>query len=438
MTEPPFFSVVTATYGRGKHIVPTIESVLRQSFDGFELIVVGDGCTDETEATVRSFESDKIVWRNLPQNTGSQSFPNNEGIRCSRGQWIAYLGHDDIWAPDHLESVAEAIRLSSRADVVIGGCVMYGPRGSGIYRITGLFEAPDAAFEHFFPPSSVSHRRDLTKRIGPWLSPHDLKPAVDAELLLRAAGSGMIFISTGRTTVHKFPAAYNYLSYLRANDDEQRKCLQDLHSEKGIDTAEIVAASKRNGDFMSTRHSGYKAYSPGQNFQLNRVHKGLSLPPLRPLPGAVTIKQTDDARGFDWYYLEFSGILFRRKPIRWSGPNPFPKILIPYTGGNARVEIEIVRWHDLRDLSLFAEGEPVPFRIEPRRKNARCMIADLRLKPDDYTVLTLHAPTFCPYELGTGNGRRRLGIAVGDIAIVPLAPLPAPESPRWVRQNLQT
>src|SRR5437762_878400 len=105
MSKNPTFSVVLPTFGRGPDIVPTIESVLWQSFDDFELVVVGDGCADDTEHTVRSFRTQRVTWRNLRQNTGSQSFPNNEGIRSSRGHWIAYVGHDDIWARDHLARV---------------------------------------------------------------------------------------------------------------------------------------------------------------------------------------------------------------------------------------------------------------------------------------------------------------------------------------------
>src|SRR5215213_8100974 len=102
MARNPLFTVVLATYGRGVHIKPTIESVLDQSFPDFELIVAGDGCADQTESVVRSFADDRLKWCNLPHNTGSQSFPNNEGILHARGNWICYLGHDDIWAPDHL------------------------------------------------------------------------------------------------------------------------------------------------------------------------------------------------------------------------------------------------------------------------------------------------------------------------------------------------
>src|SRR5262245_24818200 len=126
MGEAPFFSIVLSTYGRGRHVRPTIMSVLAQSCADFELIVVGDGGSDETKATVRSFPQERIAWRNLPHNSGNQSLPNNEGIGAARGAWIAYLGHDDVWAPDHLAALAATLNSDPTLDFVVSGCVYHG------------------------------------------------------------------------------------------------------------------------------------------------------------------------------------------------------------------------------------------------------------------------------------------------------------------------
>ena len=74
MSSTPLFSIVLSTYGRGRHIGPTIESVLAQSLEDYELLVVGDGCSDETESMVGSFLSPRIRWLNLPHNTGTRSW----------------------------------------------------------------------------------------------------------------------------------------------------------------------------------------------------------------------------------------------------------------------------------------------------------------------------------------------------------------------------
>ena len=164
MAHSPFFSIVLATYNRGRHIEPTIASVLRQTFDDFELIVVGDGCADDTEQAVTSFRSERISWRNLETNGGSQSFPNNAGIRSARGRWIAYIGHDDIWAPDHLACLRETIARGEATDFAVSGAIYHGPAGSGVHYVTGMFERSAAALQHFFPPSSLAHLRGSVHR----------------------------------------------------------------------------------------------------------------------------------------------------------------------------------------------------------------------------------------------------------------------------------
>ena len=79
-----------------------MRSVLAQRYDNLELLVVGDGCTDNTEETVRSFRDPRVRWIGLAENSGGQSVPNNAGIEAARGEIIAYLGHDDLWLRDHL------------------------------------------------------------------------------------------------------------------------------------------------------------------------------------------------------------------------------------------------------------------------------------------------------------------------------------------------
>ena len=79
---------------------------------------------------------------------------------------------------------------------------------------------------------------------------------------------------------------------------------------------------------MKMRYPDFSKDHDGQLFDANRSNKGILRPALRKLDSAVTIEQTAEPRGLD-YELE-SG----RRPFRWSGPNPKPKILIPYAYPN--------------------------------------------------------------------------------------------------------
>src|SRR2546423_10985205 len=132
----PRFSVIVPTYNRSRFIVPTLESALRQTDAPFEIIVVGDGCTDDSEQVIKRRFGRAIRWMNLSQHSSSQSAPNNAGIEAARGTHIAYLGHDDIWSPQHLEMLA-AVLDDDRIDFAVSGCIFHGPPGSMYYQYTG-------------------------------------------------------------------------------------------------------------------------------------------------------------------------------------------------------------------------------------------------------------------------------------------------------------
>ena len=93
----PTVSIIISTYNWSSVLRFAIASVLAQTFRSFELIVVGDCCTDDSEAVVESFSDPRIQWYNLTENAGGQFGPNNQGVALARGRYIAYLGHDDLW-----------------------------------------------------------------------------------------------------------------------------------------------------------------------------------------------------------------------------------------------------------------------------------------------------------------------------------------------------
>src|SRR3712207_3932020 len=105
----PRVSVITATYNWSNVLRHAIESARWQTFADFEMLVVGDGCTDDSGAVVASFGDPRLRWHNLEANHGHQSAPNNAGLAMARGEFIAYLGHDDVWFPTHLAALVSAL-----------------------------------------------------------------------------------------------------------------------------------------------------------------------------------------------------------------------------------------------------------------------------------------------------------------------------------------
>lgn len=107
-------SVVISTFNRAHLIDRAIQSVLDQTYPASEVIVVDDGSTDETVATV----SNKSPSVNLvAQSNKGVSAARNAGIKFATGEWIAFLDSDDEWKNDKLEKQVEAIRKSHGMEV---------------------------------------------------------------------------------------------------------------------------------------------------------------------------------------------------------------------------------------------------------------------------------------------------------------------------------
>lgn len=95
----PKVSVIVPTYNREKFINIAIESILRQSFKDFEIILVDDGSTDNTRKAIEPFINNiKYIY----QKNSGVSAARNTGVQCSTGEWVAFLDSDDEWMKDYL------------------------------------------------------------------------------------------------------------------------------------------------------------------------------------------------------------------------------------------------------------------------------------------------------------------------------------------------
>jgi glycosyltransferase involved in cell wall biosynthesis len=97
----PLVSVIIPTYNRSSLVLEAIDSVFRQTFTDFELIVVDDGSTDGTVEVFNPYKGRFVYCR---QNNQGVSVARNRGLRLARGQWIAFLDSDDYWLPEKLET----------------------------------------------------------------------------------------------------------------------------------------------------------------------------------------------------------------------------------------------------------------------------------------------------------------------------------------------
>ena len=106
--DSPLFSVVIPTYNARKFISLTIESILRQTVQDFEIVVVNDGSTDDTLEILQGIADSRL--RIITQENGGECVARNKGIKEARGRYIAFLDADDAWRPNHLEIVLKYIQ----------------------------------------------------------------------------------------------------------------------------------------------------------------------------------------------------------------------------------------------------------------------------------------------------------------------------------------
>ena len=111
----PFFSIIIPTYNRGNIIKRTIHSVLSQIFSDFELIIVDDGSTDNTEEVVMNFKDQKI--RYFRKENGERGAARNYGADKSNARYLNFFDSDDIMYPNHLQTAHYFIKESHNPEI---------------------------------------------------------------------------------------------------------------------------------------------------------------------------------------------------------------------------------------------------------------------------------------------------------------------------------
>lgn len=114
MSLLPFYSVVIPTYNRVQKLKKAVDSVLSQSYENLELIVVDNHSDDGTYEFLQSYDDDRLrVFR--VHNHGVIAHSRNEGLRNARGEFVAFLDSDDWWVPNKLEIVKQ---FTEKSDLI--------------------------------------------------------------------------------------------------------------------------------------------------------------------------------------------------------------------------------------------------------------------------------------------------------------------------------
>jgi glycosyltransferase involved in cell wall biosynthesis len=268
MTSPPAVTVIIPTYNSSGTLRLALETVRRQIYKDFEVWVVGDGCTDDSEQAVASLGDGRFHWLNLPTNSGTPSRPRNEALSRAKGQYFAYLGHDDLWFPWHLQGLVGCLE-DGGFDFVHSLGAAIAPEGA-----VGFFSLPESlGIRHgAYSPSNWLHRRSLIDAIGPWSEKTLVSD--DLEFLQRAWKHKAKIGFHRELGVLKFPSAF-WKMYALAADFPQAKYVSAMERDAMALRRELLEVfvsqvSTRGG--ISGKKSGFAETAHGLARWLLRLY----------------------------------------------------------------------------------------------------------------------------------------------------------------------
>ena len=182
-------SVIVASYNHAKYLEGCVQSILNQTYQDFELIIVNDGSTDNTDEVVSRFSGNEKV-RYIKQNNAGQAIATNNGIVAAKGDLIAFLDADDLWDHTKLEKQIGLFTRNSTGVVYsrlklidADGLPVAMPSLNQYYVPRSGRITEHLLFENFIPYSSTIVRRECFDKFG-MFNP-EYKNGLDWDLWLR-------------------------------------------------------------------------------------------------------------------------------------------------------------------------------------------------------------------------------------------------------------
>ena len=263
----PRVSVIIPTFNYSEVLPYSIGSVLWQSFQDFEVLVVGDACTDNSEEVVARIGDPRVRWINLAVNVGEQSGPNNEGLRQAEGEYIAYLGHDDLFMPQRLKIMVNA--LDTGASVVFG-VVAAVSRDNQVRLAMGTLDSLNQrnwSSDMWMTPTALMHQKEVAQHVGGWRFYRDIRENPDIDFQRRVFEAGFRGEFVPRLVTVRFRAVERRNVYVDRPHHEQAEMMNRIRTESDFEQvmisrilAEKVRSQSRPRGFRSLAAQGCKHF----------------------------------------------------------------------------------------------------------------------------------------------------------------------------------
>ena len=194
MKNSPFFSIVIPCYNVGISIMPTLDSLMNQDFNDFEIIFVNDGSFDNTLEIISSFKLVNVKIIIVDQENKGLGAARNAGIKSSSGDYIALLDADDTWLPCKLSKLHDIISQNSSFDLFCHNEYISSSTGKILKE---NYYGPASTFEELIyggnclSPSAVVIQKKVFQRVGYFSQDRSFHGVEDYDFWLRSALNGV-------------------------------------------------------------------------------------------------------------------------------------------------------------------------------------------------------------------------------------------------------
>jgi glycosyltransferase involved in cell wall biosynthesis len=188
--ETPMFSVIIPTYNRAAFITRTVQSVLDQTFKSFEIIIVDDGSTDNTEAVLQPLIQNHSNIYYFKKKNEERGAARNFGIMHAKGDYVTFLDSDDIFYPNHLQEAMELLRQKKSPEVFHLAYELIRSDGSMVRRYnnySGSLNIQLIRLGNILSCMGVFVRREIATQ-NLFIEDREISGSEDYELWLRLAG----------------------------------------------------------------------------------------------------------------------------------------------------------------------------------------------------------------------------------------------------------
>lgn len=255
----PAVSVIITTYNRPEYLRKAIESVLVQTYQDWELVIVDDGSTDNTQEVVRKYVNENAKVRYVRQTNQGPGPARNKGISETSGAFIAFLDDDDWWLPEKLETQVAFMKTHPEVGLSYTRLRIFRSINgrlddSTVVPVRMATTLEEMLDKSFIPSSTVILRRECLAQISPFKA--DAASQEDMELWLR-------FVQRWKIAALEVP-----LTEMKKTDRPQLSANIILSLKKAI---EIVSQLELLPEFqhlrsLKVKHSAKLHYKIGRTY----------------------------------------------------------------------------------------------------------------------------------------------------------------------------